>query len=174
MPGLRALLRLIDRLSWAAAIVAAACLALLAIVILAEVISVWAFNKSLEFSWEYGAFFMAGSFFLGLGWTLGEGGHVRVGILAEHLPSAAARLLDLAATIIALIIAGFLTFALAGLAWSSFSDGSRTFTATATPLVIPQAVITIGALILTLQLVARLVRLIWPEASSTASDMRAR
>ncbi len=138
--------------------VAAACLALLAIVILAEVVSVWAFNKSLEFSWEYGAFLMAGAFFLGLGWTLQQGGHVRVGILADLLPPAAARLLDLGATLIGLIIAGFLTMALAGLAWSSFVDGSRTFTATATPLAIPQAVIAIGALILTLQLAARLTR----------------
>lgn len=139
---------------------AAACLALLAIVILAEVVSVWAFNKSLDFSWEYGAFFMAGAFFLGLGWTLGEGGHVRVGILAEHLPPGTARLLDIGATVVGLIIAGFLTMSLTGLTLSSYIDGSRTFTATATPLVIPQAVITAGAAILTLQLTARLLRLI--------------
>lgn len=137
---------------------AAACLALLAIVILAEVISVWLLNKSLEFSWEYGAFFMAGAFFLGLGQTFKQGGHVRVGILAEHLPPSAARLLDLVATILGLLIAAFLTLALFGLTWSSFIDGSRTFTATATPLAIPQAVITVGALILTLQLLARLIR----------------
>jgi len=103
---------------------------------------------------------MAGAFFLGLGWTLEQGGHVRVGILAEHLPSEAARLLDLAATIVGLLIAAFLTSALLGLTWSSFVDGSRTFTATATPLVIPQAVITSGALIMMLQLVARLIRLL--------------
>ena len=134
--------------------------------ILAEVVSVWLFNTSLEFSWEYGAFFMAAAFFLGLGWTLREGGHVRVGILAEHLPPGAARLLDIAATIIGLIIAGFLTSALFGLTWSSFVDGSRTFTATATPLVIPQAVITSGAAILTLQLIARLIRLLTAESET--------
>ena len=139
---------------------AAACLALLAIVILAEVISIWLFNKSLEFSWEYGAFFMAAAFFLGLGWTLKEGGHVRVGILAEHLPPGSARMLDIGATAVGLIIAAILTYALIGLTWSSFIDGSRTFTATATPLAIPQAVITAGAAILTLQLVARICRLI--------------
>lgn len=150
--------------------VAAACLALLSIVILAEVISVWAFNRSLEFSWEYGAFFMAGAFFLGLGWTLEQGGHVRVGILAEHLPPEAARLLDLAATIVGLLIAAFLTSALFGLTWSSFVDGSRTFTATATPLVIPQAVITSGALIMMLQLVARLIRLLLRDKMPDTSE----
>lgn len=160
MPVLQPVLHLIDRLSWAAAVVAAACLALLAIVILAEVVAIWAFNRSLDFSWEYGAFFMAGAFFLGLGWTLREGGHVRVGMLAEHLPPAVGRLLDLAATIVGLVISAFLTFSLMGLAWSSFVDGSRTFTATATPLAIPQGAISIGALILTLQLAARLIRLV--------------
>ena len=143
--------------------VAAACLALLAVVILAEVVSNWFFNKSLEFSWEYGAFFMASAFFLGLGWTLKEGGHVRVGILAEHLPPSTAWLLDIGASAVALVIAGFLTSALFGLTWSSFVDGSRTFTATATPLMIPQAVITLGAAILALQLLARLIRLLFPE-----------
>lgn len=161
---------MIDRLSQAAAVLAAACLALLAIVILAEVVSVWAFNKSLEFSWEYGAFFMASAFFLGLGWTLAEGGHVRVGILAEHLPPGSARWLDMAATVVALIIAGFLTLSLIGLTWSSFVDGSRTFTATATPLVIPQAIITAGALILTLQLIARLLRLVIDEEENSKPD----
>ncbi|MGI9505882.1 MAG: TRAP transporter small permease subunit, partial [Geminicoccaceae bacterium] len=79
------------------------------IVILAEVVSVWAFNKSLEFSWEYGAFFMAGAFFPGLGWTLQEGGHVRVDILTGQLPPAASRMLEVVATTIALVIATFLT-----------------------------------------------------------------
>ncbi len=161
-------LKAVDRLSKAAAVLAAACLALLAIVILAEVVSVGLFNKSLEFSWEYGAFFMAGTFFLGLGWTLGEGGHVRVGILAERLPPALGRSLDMAATVIGMVIAGFLTMSLAGLAWSSFVDGSRTFTATATPLALPQAVITAGALLLTLQLFARLVRLL--QAASPLNE----
>lgn len=167
---MRYLLAAIDRLSWAAAVVAAACLALLAIVILAEVVSVGLFNKSLEFSWEYGAFFMAGAFFLGLGWTLSEGGHVKVDILTAQLPPAAGRVLDMVATVIAMVIAGFLTVALAGLAWSSFVDGSRTFTATATPLVIPQAVITTGALILTLQLFARLVRLLEADPALSEPD----
>jgi TRAP-type C4-dicarboxylate transport system permease small subunit len=156
-------LKAIDRLSLAAAVAAAACLALLAIVVLAEVVSVWLLNRSLEFSWEYGAFLMAGAFFLGLGWTLQTGGHVRVELIAEHLPEAVRRWLDLAATLAGLVIAGFLTSALFGLAWSSWIDGSKTFTATATPLVIPQAAITIGTAILTLQLLARAIRLVRDE-----------
>lgn len=162
-----ALLAAIDRLSRVAAYLAAACLALLAIVVLAEVLAVWLLNRSLEFSWEYGAFLMAAAFFLGLGWTLEQQGHVRVEILVGHLPPAAARWLDVAATALGLIIAAFLTTALAGLAASSLVDGSRTFTATATPLVVPQSIITLGAAILALQLLARLIRLLRGEIDAT-------
>jgi TRAP-type C4-dicarboxylate transport system permease small subunit len=147
---------------------AAACLALLAIVILAEVLSVWLLGRSLEFSWEYGAFLMAAAFFLGLGWTLGQGGHVRVAFLAGLVPPALARWVEVAATVLGLAIAGFLTSALAGLTWSSLIDGSRTFTATATPLAIPQGIITLGAALLWLQLVARLIRLLRGEPTEAA------
>lgn len=160
------LLGTIDRLSRGAAYVAAACLALLAIVILAELLAVWLLNQSLEFSWEYGSFLMAAAFFLGLGWTLEQQGHVRVEFLAGHLPPAAARWLDVAATVLGLIIAAFLTGALAGLAGSSLADGSRTFTATATPLVVPQGIITLGAAIFSLQLLARLIRLLRGEVDA--------
>jgi len=148
--------------------VAAACLALLAIVILAEVLSVWLRNRSLEFSWEYGAFLMAAAFFLGLGWTLRQGGHVRVAFLAGLMPPALERWIEVAATVLGLAIAGFLTSALAGLTWSSWIDGSRTFTATATPLAIPQAIITLGAVILWLQLAARLIRQLRGEVTEAA------
>jgi TRAP-type C4-dicarboxylate transport system permease small subunit len=148
--------------------VAAACLALLAIVILAEVLAVWLLNRSLEFSWEYGAFLMAATFFLGLGWTLRQGGHVRVAFLAGLLPAAFGRWIEVVATVLGLAITGFLISALAGLTWSSWIDGSRTFTATATPLAIPQAIITLGAIILWLQLVARLIRLVRGEDTEAA------
>jgi len=164
----RALLALIDRLSAAAAVVAAACLVALAVIVLAEVAAVTLFNRSLEFTWEYGAFLMAGAFFLGLPWTLNSGGHVRVQLLHESLPPRARHGLDLAATVVGLAVAGFLTAALAKLAWSSWVDGSTTFTATATPLVVPQGMVTVGAALLTLQLVARAVRLVRGEPPDTA------
>ena len=157
-------------MSDAAAYVAAACLALLAMVVLGEVLAIWLFGRSLEFSWEYGAFLMAAAFFLGLGWTLRRQGHVRVAFLAANLPPALERVLEIAATLIGLTIAGFLTTALAGLTWSSLIDGSRTFTPTATPLAIPQTVITLGAAILFLQLLARLVRLFRDEPTEAPSE----
>jgi TRAP-type C4-dicarboxylate transport system permease small subunit len=169
---LRALLALIDRLSAAAAVVAAACLALLAILVLGEVVAVTVANRSLEFTWEYGAFLMAAAFFLGLPWTLNSGGHVRVQLIQEGLPPKVRHAVDLAATLVALLVSAFLTVALFKLAWSSWVDGSTTFTVTATPLVIPQGVVTAGAGLMTLQLAARAVRLVLGEAPDTARPGR--
>ena len=165
---MQVLLRLIDRLSAAAAVVAAACLALLAVVILAEVVAIAVFRRSLDFTWEYGSFLMAAAFFLGLAWTLNSGGHVRVRLLQDALPVGMRRAVDLMATLTAFAVAAFLTTALAKLALGSYLAGSRTFTVTATPLAIPQAVVALGAALLCLQLAARAIRLVANQPPETA------
>lgn len=152
-------LRLVDGMAAAAAAVAALCLAVLTAIVLAEIAVVWLFNFSLDFSWEYAAFLMCAAFFLGMGWTLRQSGHVRVTLFAHNLPEGAARLLDMAATAVGTAISGFLTYALGVLAWGAFLGGSRTFTPTATPLAVPQGVATLGMAILTLVLLARMVRI---------------
>lgn len=150
---------MVDVVAAAAAAVAAFCLALLTVIVLAEVVVVWLLDTSLDFSWEYAAFLMCAAFFLGMGWTLRQGGHVRVALFAHSLPPGPTRVLDMAATLCGTVISGFLTMALGSLAWSALLSGSRTFTVTATPLAIPQGVATLGMAILTLVLVARLLRL---------------
>lgn len=162
------MLRFIDRLTGAAATLAAVCLALLPALILAEVAAVTFTGTSLRVSWEYGAFLMAAAFTLGLGWTLNSGGHIRVQILHEALPARVRHLLDLASTLVGFAVSVFLTVALFKLAWSSFVDGSTTFTATATPLAIPQGIVTLGVALLALQLAARAIRLVQCEAPDTA------
>lgn len=163
---------LVDRIGAAAAVLAAVCLALMAIFVLAEVVSIALFNTSLEFTWEVSSFLMAAAFFLGLPWTLNSGGHVRVQILKSALPPPLRPALELVATLVALTVALYLTLALSGLAWSSFQDGSRTFTATATPLVIPQGVVALGAALMSLQLAARAVRILIGDPPDTALPPR--
>jgi TRAP-type C4-dicarboxylate transport system permease small subunit len=163
-------LTFVDRLAAAAAAVAALCLGTLAAIVLAEVAAVKLFGRSLEFTWEYAAFLMCAAFFLGAGWTLRQGGHVRVLLFSHHLSPTMTRVLDMVASALGLAIALFLTSALAKLAWSSFISGSRTFTATATPLVVPQGLAALGALIFSLALVARLLRLFRAEEPEERSE----
>ena len=67
------------------------------------------------------------------------------------------------AIVVAIVIAAYLGLALTELAWRSFQAGSTSPTVSATPLVYPQGGIALGIVFLTLQLVARLARLIIGE-----------
>src|SRR3546814_16349152 len=87
---------------------------------------------------------MAASFFLGLAYTLRTGGHVRVSLVAEQLPPKAAWLLDIVATLVAIWFSAFISYAMVQFAWASYAGGSVSFTATATPLAIPQSVVALG------------------------------
>lgn len=154
-----ALLRQIDRLSsWAAAL-AAACLLLMAILMMGEVIARSAFAQSLVFSWEFSGYLMGAAFLFGAAYTLRSGGHVRVSLLAEHVPRGVARGLDFFSTLIGIVVTAYILYALCLLSYSSFTRNIVSFTPTQTPLIIPQGILTIGALLLFLQMLARLIRL---------------
>ena len=173
MAALRSLFLLIDRISLVAGAVGAVCLALIPVLILADIGYGLLTRASLTFVWEYAAFLMAATFFLGLAYTLRTAGHVRVSLLAEHLPTKAAWVLDIVATAIALYFAGFVAYAMVQFAWSSYAGGSVSFTPTATPLAIPQSVLAFGAVLLVLQLAVRLARLLIGDAPDAppASDI---
>jgi TRAP-type C4-dicarboxylate transport system permease small subunit len=155
-----ALLRHIDRLSTWAAAVAAACLLLMAVLMMAEVIARSAFTRSLVFSWEYSGYLMGASFLFGAAYTLRSGGHVRVSLLAEHVPRGIARGLEYFSTLIGIVVSAYILFALCDLSYSSFTRNIVSFTPTQTPLIIPQGILAIGALLLFLQMLARLIRLV--------------
>ena len=66
-------------------------------------------------------------------------------------------------------VSGILAYALSVLAWGSFISGSTSFTISATPLVIPQGLIALGAGLFALQMIARLIRLIIKESPEDES-----
>lgn len=165
-----AFLRYIDRLSiWAAAL-AAACLLSMAILMMGEVVARSAFAQSLVFSWEFSGYLMGAAFLFGAGYTLRSGGHVRVSLLAEHVPSGVARALDYFSTLVGVAVTAYILYALCDLTYSSFTRDIVSFTPTQTPLIIPQGVLAVGALLLFLQMLARLIRLIRAEAPDLEYD----
>ena len=159
-----AFLRQTDRLAiWAAAL-AAACLLLMAVLMMGEVIARSAFTQSLVFSWEFSGYLMGATFLFGAAYTLRSGGHVRVSLLAEHMPPKIARGLDYFSTLVGIVVAAYILYALCDLTYSSYKRDIVSFTPTQTPLIIPQGVLAVGGLLLFLQMVARLIRLIRGEA----------
>lgn len=152
-------LRALDRLSTLLAALAAVSLVAMTLLMLAEVVARNLLHQSLTYSWEFSGYLMGLVFFFGAAYTLRTNGHVRVTMLAEALPPRFARLLDIFATLVGLLVTGFIFYALADLTLTSFQRGVKSFTPTQTPLIIPQGLLALGALLLFLQMVARLIRL---------------
>ena len=159
-----AILRLIDRLAIWAAASAAAFLLLMSVLMLAEVVARSAFAQSLVFSWEFSGYLMGAVFLFGAAYTLRSGGHVRVSLLAEHVPAGVARGLDYFCTVVGIVVTAYILYALCDLTYTSYKREIVSFTPTQTPLIIPQGILALGALLLFLQMVARLVRMFLNES----------
>lgn len=162
------ILNFVDHVSKWLGTIAAVLMVSIALMILSEVAARSLFNISLSFAWEFSAFAMGVAMFFGLAYTLRTGGHIRVSLLASSIPDRAAHWIDVLCTVFAIGIAGFITNAVAQLAWRSYISGSVSATISETPLYIPQTAIAIGALWLTIQLFARLIRLL---TGAPAEDM---
>ncbi|MDE0392846.1 MAG: TRAP transporter small permease [Rhodospirillales bacterium] len=163
MPALARILTGIDTLSRACGYLAAVLVLGIAALILAEIFCRTALNVSLSFAWEYAAYFFAVSIFLAAAFALRTGGYVRVLLLSQSVSPRVAYWLDVAATVAGTMIAGVLAWALTAFAARSWESGSTSATIDETPLVYPQAAMAFGAALLTLQLVARAVRLLVGE-----------
>ncbi|WP_319518716.1 TRAP transporter small permease [uncultured Martelella sp.] len=136
---------------------------------LAEVFSRSFLSRSLAFSWEYSAFAMGGVFLLGLGPALQHGTQVRVTLLLSRGPRFR-RVVDIAATLVGLVLACLLLRAFWNIFHTSFSGGLRQSSYVNTPLAIPQAVAVVGAGEFVLAMAARLVRLALNMAPETGRE----
>jgi TRAP-type C4-dicarboxylate transport system permease small subunit len=158
-------LRAVDAVGLAAAWVAAACLAGLTLLLAGEIATRTlsnlhpAFPATIPVAWEYSAYLMGAAFIFGAAATLRAGGHIRVNVLLAALPPAGLRIVETVATAFGLFASGFLAWSLVWFAVSSFERG-QTSIASATPLWPAKAAIALGACVLTLQMAARLARVI--------------
>lgn len=160
---LRAVLIGIDRLGRVDGWIGGGCLLALTLLILAE-IGTRFFSRFLPFlpgaipaAWEISSYFMAAAFTFGAAMTLRAGGHIRVTLLVGRLEGGAKRALEVAASAFAFCFMAFLTWAMARFAMRAFERGQVSL-GSDFPLWIPQAVITFGMLLLTLQFLARAVQ----------------
>lgn len=167
---MRAVIRGIDAVCLAGALTAAALLLVLFTLGLTEIILRSVFTYSLPIAVEYIGYLLVLVMFLGSGWTLSKGGHIRVTLLSERLSPAHGRTLDLACTAIGIVIAGFLSVSLIQFAWGTFVRGIVSYFPSETPLAYPQALLAIGPCILTLALIGRGLRLITGEPVDVADS----
>lgn len=86
MNAIKQITTIINRISLYAAYVAGVCATLLVVLVLAEVCRRTFFNSSFLWTFEISSWLLVAFAFLGMGYTLQSGGHVRVTLLASRLP----------------------------------------------------------------------------------------
>ncbi len=160
------LLGIIDRLGMAGGVLAALALASLTVLILLEIAFRLASNLNADLpagmpnAWEYSAYLMGVAFMGGAALTLRAGAHIRVSVLIGNVPAAAQRVLECFACAIGLLMSGFLAWSLILFTWASYVRG-QTSISSDTPIWIPEAAVTLGAILLALQMLARLLQSLW-------------
>jgi TRAP-type mannitol/chloroaromatic compound transport system permease small subunit len=160
---LHGLLNAIERLAWVDGWIGVACLGTLIALMVTEVTLralsnlVPALPGGLPFTWEYCSHLMAACFTFGAAMTLRTGGHIRVGFILSHAGARGRQALEIVAAAVGLFGTGFLAVAMVRFTWTSFVQG-QVSTSSGTLLWMPQAAVTVGIVLLALQLLARLIQ----------------
>ena len=138
--------RFLDRLYAASAALAAACLAGIAAVMLAQA-GMRAAGLLLRGADDIVAWLCAGSAFLALGYTFRHGELVRVSLLVDRLKGKVRRCAEIACLASALIVAAYTAWAVASFVYESWKFGELAQGLIRIPIWIPQLSLVIGTLI---------------------------
>lgn len=154
---MRRFLHVVDVLGLAGAALSAAFLAAMCVMMAAEIFARYVLNTDLPFSWEYSGYLMSAVFFLGAAYALRTGTHIRLGLFGR-LPWPRVRLAgEMLATLTGLVVCVVITWSLGDHAWQAYVRDARSYTPMQTPLAYPEALPALGAALLSIQLLARLV-----------------
>ena len=132
-----------------------------------------AFGLAIPSYADFAGFFLAAASFLGLAATLRKGALIRVNLVLMILPARTRRAVEIAATALAALIAGFSTVYAVQLALEAHRYNELSTGIIAVPMWIPQLSLIFGLAMLTVALVDRLVSALigapWQEADEEAA-----
>jgi TRAP-type C4-dicarboxylate transport system permease small subunit len=146
--------RMVNRLSDLMAGLSALILAIMALLILLEIFLWNTLQKTTLLADEYSAYGLAAIIFLGAGYCLKVGGHIRITLILGLLPDKLTRIITCFATALTTVFMAYLWYYLLLMVRSSIRYHSTSGTLTNTPLWIPQLLMLIGAFCFLLQLAA--------------------
>ena len=106
------------------------------------------------------------STFLALASTLRAGVHIRVTLLLRRAPPAQRRALEIWCLGLGAVLCGYLTWHVVDMAWDALHFGERSTGNLSVPLWMPQSIMALGVLILTISFVDDLVRAVRGGAPS--------
>jgi TRAP-type C4-dicarboxylate transport system permease small subunit len=162
-PLLRPLLDGIDALSRLDGWLGVLCLLSLTALMIAEVLVRALSNvfpwvpADIPVAWEYSSYLMAACFTFGAAMTLRAGGHIRVTLVLARVTARTRRAMETVLAVLGTFFCGFLAWAMAYFTWRSF-DAGQTSVSSGTLVWIPQAFVTFGVVLLTIQFAARFLQ----------------
>lgn len=101
---------------------------------------------------DFAGFAMAGSFFLGLAWTMRCGEHIRVNLLIHKLSGRGRQAAEIACLIVSTFLCGYFAWYAIDMTWDSLRLGDVSQGLVAVPLWIPQSAMALGLLVLAIAL----------------------
>lgn len=151
-----------DWISLIAAFLAAACIIALTGLILAEIAVAFAARfipampSGIGIGWEYSAYLMGGAFLLGSGMTLRAGQQIRVELLLRAKNGRYTRVMEILSALLGSVVTVFLAVTLVQFTYRTFLSGEVSQDSF-TPLWIPQLALSVGAIVLAVQMVVRTI-----------------
>ena len=123
-------------------------------------------------SWsaEFAGYAMAASSFMGLAYTLNSGGHIRVNLLADRLPTSWQRWLERLCLAMASGIVGFFAWYCVAMTYDSYQFNEMGQGIIAVPLWMPQLWMALGVACLWLALVDNLITHLMNETTQYPRD----
>ncbi len=138
----------------------AAIIFLLMVMLLIEVLTRYILRSPLSIAEEMGGYLLVSITFMGLAYTWKEKGHVRVTLIFSRLPQKVARPIRFVTLILATAFTLPLIKACSDLLADSLFFESRSGSWLRTPLVYPQTILLVGAVLLFLQLLVEIIKAI--------------
>jgi TRAP-type mannitol/chloroaromatic compound transport system permease small subunit len=157
---MRAFVRAVDRISHLCGMLAAVLVIVLVVLMLYDVVLRYAFNAPTSWGNDLNAFLMGGSFVLSIAYAMSTDAHVRVDLLYNERTRPRMAYVDLIGlTLIVLPALTFITWGLLIHLEDGIRTGERTGSGGWNPVVWPfRAVMLIGFLIFTVQVVAEIIK----------------
>lgn len=148
-----------ERLHWlyrASGLLAALSLVLICGLILAQVVA-RNMGTTLRDAEEFAAWAMAAAGFFGLPYALHQGSHIRVQVALRFFPERAQHVLEIIATLVGLAIAAYLAWYCIAFVYESYTFNEVSQGLVPVPMWLPQLPMPIGATLLVLAFIERLV-----------------
>lgn len=155
---MKKLINAFDSLQNLGAFLASLMIVLLVLLVLSEIILRSFFNSSTMIADEYSGYLYLAIIFLALGYAFKEEAHIRITIITTRLSKSSLRIVDVVASILALLILGFTLYRTILFTYDSYALDMLSESVSQTPLYLTQIAMPIGIVLFILAVISFLLK----------------